>query len=170
MKGEPAAIRVIEAAEQDISAISDFFWEMWREAGPDAPGFTGATEGVIAEISAAEAIRPRVGGPERRMHIAYEHDRVVGFAATKTIDEATIELAGIVVLATMTGRGIGTPLVAAAVESARSEGYVSITVSTETDNNNAIAFYQARGFSQTGTSMAHVEGVDVEVVHLAMEL
>ena len=78
MKGQPAAIRVIEAAEQDISAISDFFWEMWREAGPDAPGFTGATEGVIAEISAAEAIRPRIGGPERRMHIAYEHDRVVG--------------------------------------------------------------------------------------------
>ena len=51
MDATPHNIRVVEAGEPDVPAISSLFWRMWDEAGPDAPGFSGATEEVIEEIA-----------------------------------------------------------------------------------------------------------------------
>ncbi len=163
-------VAVREAAEADIPAISALFVEMWREAGPDAPGFAGATEEVIAEIAQPEAIRARIGGPERRMFLAHTADSLAGFAATRVVDEAEVELAGIVVLARMHGRGIGRPLVAAAVEAAVDQGYRRMTVSTERSNERAIGFYEACGFRFVRHSTATVEGTAVELVVLGRSL
>jgi ribosomal protein S18 acetylase RimI-like enzyme len=163
-------IRVTEATADDVAAIGAFFRRAWEEAGPGAAGFSGATEEVIAEISAPDAIRARVGGPERRMFVAWEGTDVVGFAATRRLTAGAIELAGVVVLQSMVGRGIGTPLVAAAIASAQGNGFTTMTVSTETDNERALGFYQARGFRLTGQSTADADGVDVEVWNLELSL
>ena len=163
-------VDVHEATEADIPAIGALFKEMWRESGPNAPGFAGATEKVIAEISEPDAIRARIGGPERRMFLASVGGTVAGFAATREVDAVEIELAGIVVLATMQGRGIGRPLVAVAVETARNHGYRRMTVSTERTNERAIGFYEACGFRIVGESIATVEGTEVEVVELDRSL
>jgi ribosomal protein S18 acetylase RimI-like enzyme len=163
-------IEIREASEADVPAISSFFLEMWRQSGPEAPGFAGATEEVIAEIAAPEAIRARIGGPSRRMFLAYLADSVVGFAATRTVGDQSIELAGVVVLDAMIGRGIGTPLVAAAVESARGHGFSLMTVSTETENERALRFYRARGFEVTGKSITTVEDTEVPVTDLERPL
>lgn len=143
---------------------------MWDEAGPDAPGFSGATEDVIAEIAQPDAIRARIGGPERRMFLAYQGDTAVGFAATRAHTDSEVELAGIVVLQSMVGKGIGTPLVEIAVRTARDLGYSSMTVRTEVDNERALTFYKARGFHLTGESTAEVEGASYAVSLLSMDL
>lgn len=163
-------IVIREADEADVPAITSFFLEMWRQSGPDAPGFAGATEEVIAQIAAPEAIRARIGGPSRRMFLAYLSDSIVGFAATRAVGDESIELAGVIVLDSMIGRGVGTPLVAAAVESARHYGFSQMTVSTETANDRALRFYQARGFEVAGESITTIEGTAVPVVELERQL
>jgi GNAT superfamily N-acetyltransferase len=159
-----------EATERDVAAFATFFWEAWQEAGPDAPGFAGATEEVIRELTTREAILERIGGPDRRMFLARQGGRVVGFSATKRIDDVTVELAGVVVLQSIVGRGIGTPLVERAVQVARHEGYLRMVVRTETTNDRALRFYQTRGFTLTGSMTELVEDEPVEVWELARDL
>ncbi len=167
MAEENPDIRVIEAGEGDIDAIATFLHELWRESGPHAPGLTGATPQLIAEISAPDAIRARLGGPERRIFIAYEGSSIIGFAATRTVDADRTELAGIMVLQSRLGRGVGTPLVDAAVAAARAQGSTRMTVSTEVGNDRAIGFYEARGFSVDGSTTHTVEGTRVAVTNLS---
>ncbi len=168
----PAGTEIVtrEAIDKDADAISTFLWVLWSEAGSDAPGLAGATDEVIAEIAEPEAICGRLGGPERRIYIATQGDRVVGFAATRALDRATIELAGIMVLPALTGHGIGTPLVEVAAQQARAEGFARMTVGTEVDNEGALGFYEARGFIRQGESVVDVEGTEVTVAELELTL
>lgn len=161
---------VCEATERDVAAFATFFREAWQEAGPDAPGFAGATEEVIRELTTREAILERIGGPDRRMFLARQGGRVVGFSATKRIDDVTAELAGVVVLQSIVGRGIGTPLVERAVQVAADDGCVRMVVRTETTNDRALRFYQARGFTLTGSMTELVEDEPVEVWELVHDL
>lgn len=161
---------VREATADDVAAIAAFFHEAWRQAGPEAPGFAGATEEVIAEIAAPEAIAARIGGPVRRIFVAWHDDQVVGFAATRRLTAEVIELAGVVVLQSLIGGGVGTALFQAAVESARQCEFRSMTVSTETDNERALRFYERCGFTVAGKSTADAAGTDIEVWQLEMDL
>jgi ribosomal protein S18 acetylase RimI-like enzyme len=161
---------VAEATDGDVDAFAAFFCEAWRQAGPDAPGFTGATDDVIAELTAPAAVRERIGGPERRMFLAWEGDRVVGFSATRHIDDATVELAGIIVLEAMAGRGVGSHLVTATVASAREASYRTMIVRTELTNDRAIGFYEHCGFTVARSAIEHLDDGEVEVCELAMEL
>jgi len=167
---ETDRVVAIEATERDVAAFATFFQQAWQEAGPDAPGFAGATEEVVRELTTREAILERIGGPDRRMFLARQGGRVVGFSATRRIDEATVELAGVIVLQSIVGRGIGTPLVEQAVEVATDEGYARMVVRTETTNDRALRFYQARGFTPTGSMTELVEGKPVEVWELVRDL
>jgi len=170
MEHDATTISVTEATDADVAAFAKFFREAWKQAGPDAPGFVGASDQVIAELTTPEAVRERIGGPERRMFLAWEEERVVGFAATKRVDEGTVELAGIIVLQAMSGRGVGTSLVEEAVGAMRAEGYRSMIVRTETVNDRARAFYEARRFAVTGSTAEQVEGATVEVWELTRDL
>jgi len=161
---------VAEAAEADVTAFATFFRKAWRQAGPDALGFAGASDEVIAELTAPDAVRERIGGPDRRMFLAWQGGRVVGFSATKRIDARTVELAGIIVLETAAGRGVGSQLVEEAVRSAGGEGYRMMIVRTETTNARARVFYETRGFSLTGSTTEQAEGSMVEVCELTRDL
>ncbi len=142
----------------------------WRQSGPDAPGFAGASDEVIAELATRDAIRERIGGPDRRMFLAWENGRVVGFAAAKRVDTDSVELAGIIVLPSCTGRGVGAELVNEALRSARSESYRSVIVRTETTNDSARAFYEALGFVLERSTIEHVDDISVEVWELSRDL
>lgn len=158
---------VREAEDGDVAAFAQFFTTAWRQAGPDALGFTGATDEVIAELTTPDAVRERIGGPERRMFLAWHRERVVGFSATRRIDDATVELAGIIVLPSFAGMGIGTTLVEAALQRAREDRYRSMIVRTETSNHPARAFYERRGFAVTATDVEKVGDLVVEVWELS---
>jgi ribosomal protein S18 acetylase RimI-like enzyme len=165
---ELAVVR--EASEVDIDAFVEFFVAAWRQSGPEAPGFAGANDEVIDELTTRDSVRKRIGGPDRRMFLAWEDDQVVGFAATKRIDIDTVELAGIIVLPSYSGRGVGSTLVEAALRGARAESYRSMIVRTETTNNLARAFYEARGFVFGRVTVEHLDDTSVEVWELSRDL
>ena len=158
---------VREADSNDAAALAEFIRMAWNESGADAPGFAGATDEIIDEVARTESIRARLGTADRRMFIAVRDDDVVGFAATRRLDDALVELAGIVVRASESGSGIGSALVHAAVVTARHDGSERIVVRTETSNSRAIGFYEALGFGFDRCSTEHVEGTDVEVAELS---
>lgn len=161
---------VSEATEGDAAAYASFLRRAWEQAGPDSPGFAGATEAAITELSAPTTFRSNVGGPDRRMFVARAGSEIVGFCANRRVDEDTVELAGIVVLSDHAGRGIGSALVEAAVEQALSEGYASMVVKTETSNDRARAFYEKLGFEGDGVEMESVDSTTVEVWRLSRRL
>lgn len=163
-------IVVTEATEQDVAAIAVFFREAWAMTGSDAPGWAGASEEAIAELTRPEVLRDRVGGPQRRMFLARDRDRVVGFSATRIGAGGGAELVGIVVLQEMLGRGIGTPLLTTAVDRLRADGVEWVMVRTEADNERAIGFYRARGFEGDRRVVDDVEGTMVELVELTRSL
>jgi ribosomal protein S18 acetylase RimI-like enzyme len=158
-------IDITEAGPADAAAAGAFVRELWEAAGPDAPGLTGATDEVIAAISRPEEIRLRLGGPERRIFLARRDGRIVGFAATRRLDGATCELAGIMVHPGHRG-GVGTPLLDAATATVAAEGSRRMIVHTETDNEGALAFYEHHGFRRAGTGTDEVDGTGVPVVIL----
>lgn len=163
-------ITVTEATADDAGAFAAFFWEAWQEAGPTAPGFAGATDEVIRELTTRAAIVERLGGPDRRMFLAWSGGRVIGFAATTRIDDETVELAGIIVLQSMLGRGIGSALVAATTPACRNEGYQRMLVRTETVNERAVGFYESQGFVRVRVTTEDVDGTLIDVWELEQAL
>lgn len=163
-------VSIREATEEDVACFGAFFQAAWKKAGPAAPGFTGATEEVIAELTAPEAFAERVGGPDRRMFLAWADGRVVGFSSTRTASDDSVELSGIIVLDSHSGLGIGTALVEEAMAAARVDGHRLVIVKTETTNTRATRFYESRGFTAVGTEIEHVDDVDVQVVRLQRAL
>jgi ribosomal protein S18 acetylase RimI-like enzyme len=161
---------VTEATPDDVDAVAGFFWAAWEEAGPDAPGWAGASEGVLRELTLPAAILARIGGPERRMFLAQREGRVLGFAATRRIDAGSVELAGIVVLAGAVGSGIGGRLMQAALASAATEGYERMIVKTEADNERALGFYESHGFRRAAAMTEDVEGVPIDLIELGLDL
>jgi len=167
---EKGEISIREATVEDGDAFAEFLAAAWREAGPDAPGFTGASDETIAEITAPEAFRVHISGPDRRMFLAWEEDRVVGFSATRSTDESSVELSGIIVFRSRAGRGIGSALVESAVAAARGDGHREMIVKTETTNHRARAFYENQGFQTVGVETEDVDDVPVEVWVLSRPL
>jgi ribosomal protein S18 acetylase RimI-like enzyme len=164
------SVTVSEAGPDDVAAIQRFFTEAWTEAGPGAQGWTGADDSVIEELTAPAAILDRIGGPERRMYLAHAEQRVVGFAATRRLDESAVELVGIVVLGTMLGRGIGSKLLAAAARAVSASGCTRMVVRTESENARAIGFYVRSGFLEAGEKVEDVGGNRVRLTELTMDL
>jgi len=154
----PAAVVREAKTNADGEAFAVFFRLAWLESGPAAPGFAGASDEVIAELTVPAAIRRRMGGPDQRLFLAWERDIVVGFASSRRITDVTVELAGIIVLRSAAGRGVGSALVDAAIGSARIDGYETMKVRTETSNQLALEFYRGRGFTGGVSAVEVVEG------------
>ncbi|MFQ5517557.1 MAG: hypothetical protein ACE5E8_08270, partial [Acidimicrobiia bacterium] len=85
-------LQVNRATPGDVDKVAAFLGEAWEAAGPDAPGFAGATDEIIAELARPEAILQRI--KSHTMLLAWWGDRVVGFAADRRVDAETVELAG----------------------------------------------------------------------------
>jgi ribosomal protein S18 acetylase RimI-like enzyme len=170
MEASQKPIEVRRAHPPDADAFAEFMRAAWREAGPDAPGFAGATDAVIDEITQTDAVVERMTGSDRTMHLAWLGDRVVGFSAMRRIDDDRIELAGIIVNRDSAGRGVGRSLVAASLEEAVSDGFSTAIVRTECDNDVAQAFYERLGFSNPVITIEWVGDVPVEVVELSRAL
>lgn len=169
-RSDRGSLAVREASGEDVEAFAEFLTAAWQQSGPDAPGFAGATDEVIAELVTRDALLERIGGSDRRMFLAWEGGRVVGFAAMKRIDVETVELAGIIVLPSCAGRGVGTALVDEALRRGRDERYRTVIVRTETTNQAARAFYEARGFELGEITVERVGDVSVQVWQLSHDL
>lgn len=104
------------------------------------------------------------------MFLAHINDAVVGFSATRAVNDDTTELAGIVVLEGMHGLGLGTALLEAATQSAAAAGSQHISVKTEATNEGALGFYRGNGFTDTRRVVEDVEGQPMELMEMMLSL
>lgn len=163
----PGRVVITEATDDDAAGFAQFFDSAWREAGPGAAGFTGATDEVIAELTTPEAFRKRIAGPDRHMFLARDVDRVVGFSSTRRVSEDLVELSGIIVLRSHGGLGIGRALIDSATAAAKKDGYRTMVVKTETTNARAQALYESSGFEVEGTETELEDGVPIGLLRLS---
>lgn len=167
----PMARFTVRRAElHDAEAVGALLRDLWTHAGPDAPGYAGTTDEIIDELTRPEEVRRRIEGPGRRLYLGGDDDGWIGFSATRQVDAKTCELAGILILERGTRRGLGILLLDAAVAGARDDGFDRMIVRTETGNERALGFYEASGFVRSGELVEEIDGTEVPVVELTMEL
>ena len=164
MPGEPVRRFEVRAARvADAKALGEFFMRAWKEAGPGALGFTGATEEAIKEISTEKFLAGRLVSPNVRMLVAVAGSEVVGFASLRSEEGRSVELSGIVVLQSSSGAGVGTRLIRKSSALASKLGFMAITVRTEAFNKRAIGFYRKNGFTEAGRTTEKVGRARVEL-------
>lgn len=164
------ALVVRPARPNDVSKLSAFLIEAWKEAGPGALGFAGATDEAITEIADEEFLRRRLATPTIQMTIAEEGRRIIGFSSMRRAEPRVAELAGLVVLGAATGRGVGSRLLRKALDGARKRGFSSVLVKTEVTNERAINFYKKAGFTESGKAIERVGGNKVALRYLVKRL
>ena len=162
-------MRVREAEQEDVESLIEFLRKAWKEAGPGALGWTGATEETMRHIASHGFLSNLLERDDTRVFIALNEGQVVGFASNRAGDEL-VELSGIVVLESMTGVGIGSRLLEHSIEAAKDDRYTKMIVKTESFNERAINFYLRNGFRHEATVEEEVEGSNVELVKLVLPL
>ncbi len=163
-------MEIVEATVADAERLQTFIRKAWTEAGPGAPGFSGATEETISEISSQEFLRNCLSDSRVKIFAAQVGKEFVGFASTREIDERTLELSGIMVLEATSGKGVGTGLIESIKSFASKQSFREILVRTEADNQKAISLYQRTGFNQVSETTEDVEGMLVKLVTLRLTL
>lgn len=161
---------VREAKIGDVEAFGRFILKAWDEAGPGALGWTGATEENVSELASAEFLSSLIGREGVVIFLGWDRGEVVGFASNRGVDDETVELSGIVVLESMTGRGVGSRLLDSSLQAAERDGYRRVIVETEVFNERAIGFYRSRGFEVGEKRVTEVEEEQVELVELSLLL
>ena len=157
----PVALVIRPARPNDVSKLSVFFVEAWKEAGPGALGYAGATDEAIGEIASENFLKKRLATPTIQMTVAEEGRRIIGLSSVKRVGARDAELSGIVVLESATGRGVGSRLLRKALDAARKRGFSSVFVKTEVNNERAINFYKKAGFTESGKTLERVGGTKV---------
>ena len=104
-------VRAVEPNPDQIHALGKFVLDAWKRAGPQALGWTGATEDTIHDIASEESLIGLVSDPKLKFFVCEENAEITGFAANRVQDASTIELAGIIVRDDLLGKGIGSLLI-----------------------------------------------------------
>ncbi len=163
MEERPAVVAVRPARPNDVSKLSTFFIEAWRQAGPAALGFAGANDEAIGEIASEEFLKKRLATPTIQMMVAEEGRKIVGFSSVRRVGEREAEVLAIVVLQSAAGKGVGSRLLRKALDAARRRGFSSIRAKTEATNERAIRFYRSAGFTESGKGLERVGGARVSL-------
>jgi ribosomal protein S18 acetylase RimI-like enzyme len=161
---------VIDATATDVPRLSVFLRSAWAEAGPGALGWTGASAASVEEIASEAFLKGLLADAKTKVFAAVDEDRVIGIAVLRHLAEAEDELAGIILVESRTGRGIGRALLEAALERAQKNGTKEMVVRTEASNGRAIRFYQKLGFAIAGRGWEDVQGTKADLVTLRRTL
>ena len=163
-------LRVREAQREDIEGLRKFILKAWDEAGPEAFGWSGASEETISHITTFNFLKELIDNDGVRVFISLDGDEVIGFSTYRGIGDDLVELSGIVVLESRTGIGIGSSLLELTVSMAREDGFSSMVVKTESFNDRAIGFYMSKRFKQGEIVEEDVEGTSVKLMTLRLSL
>lgn len=144
--------------------------DAWKRAGPQALGWTGATEDTIHEISSEKYLIELASDSRLKFFVSEENGEITGLAVNRVKDDSTMELAGIIVRDDLLGRGIGSLLISRCIDSARDAGFASMVVKTEMSNDRAISFYMKRGFVRIGNALETVGNSKIDLAMLRLVL
>lgn len=159
-----------EATVDDIAHFKQFLVKAWHEAGPNAIGWSGASDEQIEEITRdtfLSSLLTRVG---TQLFLALEGGEVIGFAVNTQHDEDVVELSGMIVLESRTGRGVGRALLQYAINHACSDEASRLIVQTERTNHRAIKFYRNHGFRIQKETMTTIGDTQIELITLTLTL
>lgn len=134
------------AKETDIPALIDLLFVLFsqeKEFHPDS---------VAQERGLTRIIRDREIGA---VLVAKNEDQIAGmvnllFTVSTALGERVALLEDMVVIPAARGSGVGSALLAEAMEFARKQGCKRITLLTDRDNEAAQRFYAKQGFSVSG--------------------
>lgn len=119
---------------------------------------------ALAELS-SDAFAKRIADPSLRVIVAELEAHRVGFAVLALAAESPVpgcpraELATLYVSRHFAGRGIGSTLLAEALEiAAEQSGERGLWLSANARNEGAVAFYRRLGFSEVGAFDFEIEG------------
>ena len=101
-----------------------------------------ASQSRLQELGLSEALLAKKLQTTYRSFVAEVDQSIVGFSM---IDPAANELFALFVSADAEGQGIGSALLSEAVDAARANGIVELTLETDR-NSRAFAFYRSRGW------------------------
>lgn len=149
---------VLELQMSDVAKLRSLISEAWQLAGPAALGWTGATDENIKEIASESFLRGLVGNPNLRVFIGKLGEDVAGFCAIRKVDSHIVELAGIVVRQDQQGKGIGSELFMKAKGEAVDQEFTTMLVKTEPANEEALSFYQRKGFVERESVVEEFNG------------
>ncbi len=169
-KADRPEVVVRPARKNDATALGAFFIRAWKEAGPGALGFTGATEDSIKAISSTEFLIRRLASPNVRVIIAEREKDILGFASTRALGKREGELSGVVVLESSAGMGLGSKLVSKACDAAAKMGLDHLRVKTEAPNAKAINFYKKNKFTESRRTTEKVGRTKTTLVVLQKRL
>lgn len=135
------------------------------------PGSDADAEGVLALMRAMpelpqwsrEALacgdpqRNGAGEPMRRLHVAEDGGKLLGFAQfVIVLDQAELEC--IAVGPAWQRRGVGRVLLQRAAEAARADGAAVLLLEVRRGNESALRLYRSVGFRVTGTRRGYYSG------------
>ncbi len=139
------ALTIRRAAPSDIPDLVGLLVELFGQETEFAPAPERHARGLAAIIA-----DERVG----KILIAEEDGRIAGmanflYAVSTALGGRVALLEDVVVGKAMRGSGIGRKLLAAAIETARADGCLRITLLTDPDNARAHALYEGFGFKRS---------------------
>ncbi|MCK4438377.1 hypothetical protein KAV47_04815, partial [Candidatus Bathyarchaeota archaeon] len=71
---------VREAEQKDVESLIEFLQRAWKEAGPGALGWKGATEETMRHIASHGFLSNLIDRDDTRVFIALNEGQVVGFS------------------------------------------------------------------------------------------
>lgn len=138
--------------------------ELGRASFVDAFGHLYKPEDLnsfLGEVYSLEAVTDDLGNPERIFLIAEDDGQMVGYCKLglnnkldyDTGGVPTMELKQLYLRGAQTGSGIGSALMAWALEEGRTRGFEQIILSVYSENYGGQRFYKRHGFEKWGDTI-----------------
>ncbi|WP_370154287.1 N-acetyltransferase family protein [Ferrovibrio sp.] len=159
MTVRPAAVRIRDAVQEDIPAVSRLLAETWHDTYDVLLGAARVAE-ITRRWHALDVLAAQLGVRGTAFLVAETEDTLAGHGLAMWRD-GHLHLARLYVAPKCQRRGVGRQLLAALAD--RFPGATGIRLEVEKGNVKGVGFYRQAGFTATG------ESVDDGAVILAME-
>lgn len=150
-------MQIREATPEDAAAVRSVADAAWHDAHDPIVG-EDAVEAFLAEYYDPDDLRERYRDADSATFVA-EDDRVVAYASGVPSDDG-YTLGSLYVHPDRQGEGIGSRLLARVEDAARDADYDAVDLVVVAENDDAIGFYESKGYERAGAH--HDEVLDVD--------
>jgi GNAT superfamily N-acetyltransferase len=136
-------MNITTATTSDIPSLCELLNELFSQEAEFKPDYAAQSRGLACIID-----HPEVGS----ILVARQQDKIVGmvnllYTVSTALGERVALLEDMVVAPALRGSGLGSSLIARAIEQARTNGCRRITLLTDQTNHSAQRFYAKHGFT-----------------------
>jgi ribosomal protein S18 acetylase RimI-like enzyme len=140
------SIRIAGATEADLAAVAELAGVVWRKHYPGIITH-GQIDYMLERGYSHEALMRFVAEPGAGLLLAYDGERLIGFAAYyRVVDEDELKLDKLYVHPDAQAQGVGSRLIARVEEVAIAHGSAALILNVNKNNTGAIRAYEKNGF------------------------